>query len=128
MKYSIADHVCEYKENAAASTFGMSFDNGKLFIAGEKCCYSNCTLRVFIDGMQVDFRDVVYNTMDVITAIVVCYYAGIYENTKPETSNVFPAAYTLMKCCNDIAAANKDYHIKADYPAAIEHTKAIYNK
>lgn len=128
MKHYIGNYVCEYKENPAASTFDMSFDNGKLFIHGEKCCYSNCTLRVFIDGVQIDFRDVVYNTLDVINAIVVCFYAGIYENIKPETSNVFPAAYTLIKCCNDIAAANKDYHTRPDYPAAIEHTKSIYNK
>ena len=24
--------------------------------------------------------------------------------------------------------ANKDYHTRPDYPAAIEHTKSIYNK
>jgi len=128
MKYSIASHVCEYQENPAASTFGMSFDNGKLFISGEKCSFSACMLRVFIDGVQVDFRDVVHNTLDVISAIAVCYYAGIYENTKPETSKVFPAAYTLLKCSNDIAAANKDYHVRIDNQAAIESTKAIYNK
>lgn len=52
------------------------------------------------------------------------HYIGNYVCEYKEN----PAAYTLIKCCNDIAAANKDYHTRPDYPAAIEHTKSIYNK
>lgn len=97
MKYQIANHYCEYQENPAAFTFGMEFNDGKLFIAGSNCASDNCTLSVFINGHFAAEKKNVRGVLDLIGAIVTCYYAGLYDDS---TDNIFVSALTLMKINN----------------------------